>query len=366
MKKYLIFILFISTSLIAKAQSECHGREPLSPLFITKEMEDAAIKNTNAINTPYCVRVYITVFADAGGTNRAATDADILRQFQNMVNQYNAHSICFLLVNIKQVNNTDLNSHNADTEEADLNPYIQANCLNIFLHNYLDSNSGTLNGSAYGIPNTYMSEASWAIASTTNISTMGHEVGHCLGLYHTFSTGNGAENVTRNSGNGCYNCTSTGDLLCDTPADDPTTPNDNVNSSCVYTAGRQDACNVTYIPMTSNIMAYGNRACRTTFTSGQGNRMRVFLLGTPSLLALVANDIVNRPSSANSSITWTINEGHETARDLLTISNFSNSSYTVSGSAVRHFVSKRVVLKPGTTFSPASGRVHVKVSDYCN
>lgn len=51
--------------------------------------------------------------------------------------------------------------------------------------------------------------------STTNLSTTAHEMGHCLGLYHTFQGGD--ENVAR-SGN-CANCTTTGDGLCDTEAD---------------------------------------------------------------------------------------------------------------------------------------------------
>jgi hypothetical protein len=363
MKKIILSMVFSTICFGLFAQNnECGTPVGTVPYVFEKSKQDS-INVIMAINVPYCVRVYFTVFANNDGSNRAATDADVKRQFQNMVNQYAAHNICFLLVNIKQVNNTDLNSHNTDTEEAELNPYKISECLNIFVHDVLTSNSGSLNGSAYAIPNTYLSIVSTAVASTTNLSTMGHEAGHCLGLYHTFETAFGSENVTRNPANSCYDCDVDGDLLCDTPAD----PNGTVDAACNFTSGGSTSCDgLSYNPMTNNVMAYGNRACRNTFTNSQGVRMRSFIIGNAAINNLIADDIVNRPSTANSSITYTLGEGQESARDLLTISNPTNSSYTVSGSAVRHFVSKKVVLKPGTTFSPASGRVRVTVSDYCN
>ncbi|WP_435355553.1 M43 family zinc metalloprotease [Emticicia sp. SJ17W-69] len=365
-KNILILLLTFLVSFALKAQKgECGTNEGTIPYIFSKAKQDS-INSVLAINTPYCIRVYITVFADNDGTNRAATDADILRQFQNMVNQYQPHNICFMLINIKQVNNTDLNTHNYDTESSEVSPYVQSGCLNIFLHNYLDSNDGTLNGVAYGIPSTILSEASWAIESTTNISTMGHEAGHCLSLYHTFSTSFGAENVTRNPANSCYDCDADGDLLCDTPADKLSDPDDDVNSSCLYIGGRTDACGVVYTPMTNNMMAYGFRPCRDTFTSGQGNRMRSAIVGTPALTALINEDIKNSPSSNNSLVLWNNNEGFETARDALYISNFTNDGYSVTGSAVRRFISKKVYLKPGTHFYPTTGKVHVKTNPYCN
>jgi Pregnancy-associated plasma protein-A len=366
MKKTLILFIVLLGGFSLKAQTpKCGTREGTIPYIFSKSKQDS-INSVLTVNSPYCIRVYITVFADGDGSNRAATDADILRQFQNMVNQFEPQNICFMLINIRQVNNTDLNTHNADTETAEVNPYLQSGCLNIFLHNYLDSNDGTLNGVAYGIPSTYLSEASWAIESTTNISTMGHEVGHCLSLYHTFSTGFGAENVTRNPANNCYDCDVDGDLLCDTPADKLSDPDDDVNSSCQYIGGNTDACGVTYTPMTTNMMAYGFRPCRDTFTNGQGNRMRSALIGTPALTDLLNDDIVYRPSSNNSVITYTFNEGFETARDALYISNYANDAYNVTGSAVRRFISKKVYLKPGTHFYPTTGKVQVKANPYCN
>lgn len=98
-----------------------------------------------------------------------------------------------------------------------------------------------------------------------NSSTFAHELGHYLGLLHTHSTSNGEELVDGS------NCSSTGDLLCDTPAD----PNlsGNVGSDCIYTGTDTDANNAIYNPDTENLMSYSPKDCRTQFSTDQINRM---------------------------------------------------------------------------------------------
>ncbi|GAB3519135.1 zinc metalloprotease [Emticicia fontis] len=356
MKKLRLFFLLLA-GVAAQAQTKiCGTYGKGKPIIFSQQTKDS-LKLTNAINTPYTVKVYITVFADDNGGNRADTDARIAGYMQVMSNVFQSHNICFLMAGMKQVNNTDLNTQNVDTEESELAPYMESGFLNIFVHRSLPGYSGY----AYAIPNTYLS----IVGNLGVDAILAHEMGHCLGLYHTFEPWNdnngnptNKENVAR-SGN-CENCTTAGDVLCDTPADD----NGGVNALCVYTGIGKDACNASYSPMTNNVMGYGNFACNDTFTAGQGDRMRTFLTTNNSLKAFTLHDILYTPVFGN--VTISSGTGYTLARDLVYISD-GNSNLTVNGTAKQFYQAKKVLVKSGTKFSPAaSGKVSVKSNPYCN
>jgi len=82
--------------------------------------------------------------------------------------------------------------------------------------------------------------------------TLSHEVGHYLGLYHTFHNTNDCSDEV--------NCESQGDRVCDTPV---TT----LSVSCL-----NPACGGTQ--QTENYMDYTAESCRNMFTEGQKTRMR--------------------------------------------------------------------------------------------
>lgn len=363
MKKLLFLIVLIIESFSLKAQTDiCGTKAGDKPIIFSKEQQQK-INTILAINQPFTIKLAVTVFADDNGTNRAATDADIKRQIQNMVNQYQVHNICFVLMSISQVNNTDLNNHNitdneSTDESSEVIPFLVNGHLNIFIHKTLPG----LNGLAYNIPNTYLSLKSGAVADITNITTMAHEMGHCFGLYHTFETWENTkkENVARSGS--CKNCSSDGDVLCDTPADD----DGGVDAMCNYIGAGKDDCNTNFVPMTSNIMGYGNRGCRTTFTADQGLRMRSFLINHSPLYQLLVNDIFYIPNSPNLAFYYPYGNDQYVGRDLLIINNFANSIYDVSGDSKQLLISKKVILKPGTRLHPSTGKVHITTNPYCN
>jgi hypothetical protein len=265
------------------------------------------------------------------------------------------------------LNNSDLNNLDADTDIPGLTPYLYSNCITIFIHDSLYStNGGSWNGYAYDIPNDFLSMYSGAIASTTNLSTLPHEMGHCFGLYHTFRARYDEVNQInirerRARTGACKNCDTEGDLLCDTEADRNIT-NTVVINNCIYTGSETDSCGQPLLMEVRNIMTYGDRSCRDHFTSGQGSRARSFLLTTPFLTDAIAEDVFTVTTTG----TFISGNRAYAARNSLTVNNGSNLSFTGSSKTV--FAAREVTVKPNTTFSQtsSSGFVIVRADAVCN
>ncbi len=99
---------------------------------------------------------------------------------------------------------------------------------------------------------------------------LSHEIGHCLGLYHTFHGEfcNGSE----------YPCDECGDMVCDTVID---TFGDQLREHVDKDTCEFDLGEYTPDPAPTgdplNIMAYSWSSCMTTFTNGQVQRMLYFI-----------------------------------------------------------------------------------------
>jgi gliding motility-associated-like protein len=118
-------------------------------------------------------------------------------------------------------------------------------------------------------------EAAYFGSSYANDVVAAHEMGHYLGLYHTFEGG-----CTNND------CTADGDKVCDTPPDQST-----AGISCTSSA---NSCSTDMLSgfatdqndLTQDYMDYGNFNCMKVFTQGQADRMNWFIQNVrKSLLA---------------------------------------------------------------------------------
>ncbi len=147
---------------------------------------------------------------------------------------------------------------------------------------------------------------------------LAHEMGHYLGLYHTFEGG-----CTNN------NCLTDGDRVCDTPPDGTTSPSINCNTTT-------NSCNTDTLSNYSNgffprdttdlirnFMDYGNTACSNMFTQGQAERMQNAIL--TQRLALLGNQLV-KPCSENILASFTRDNADPKAGDLVTFTNTSTGT----------------------------------------
>ena len=98
---------------------------------------------------------------------------------------------------------------------------------------------------------------------------LAHELGHYFGLYNTFETSSFGPESADGS-----NCSTAGDLVCDTKAD----PKGSVDSECHLSPAKFDHSSGVYFePPVCNIMSSYSPSCEQFFTRGQMNRMLMIM-----------------------------------------------------------------------------------------
>jgi len=192
-------------------------------------------------------------------------DADIQAQIKTLNADYNSTGISFVLVNTTRINSPDWFEHaypGSDQEQAMKRLYNigDAATLNVYT---LTFNSTTKSLGTAAIPSAYYrnpkSDGVMIRHSTVTNGprehfnmgrTLTHEVGHWLGLFHTFE-GSCDDGV--------------GDNISDTP------PQASGSEGCPV--GR-DSCPGDGPDLINNFMDYSYDSCMTSFTKGQAVRMR--------------------------------------------------------------------------------------------
>jgi hypothetical protein len=293
MKKYSLIILLSIFSYWGSAQNMCKttGRFP-------SRTENAlrVAQNATSNSCPYLVRVYFHIVRNSNGTGGQSTG--VLSSIMNNLNvTFGTHGISFQNTGNDEIKNDTYMSAFSNTGPT--NPkYVQliatnviSNSINIYL---LPDNHPTWTG---GLANGFGNSGGTAFVIGGNISFPGsgvqnmvpskvlsHEMGHCLGLYHTFE-----ELLCREKVDGS-NCSTCGDLVCDTPAESPFYAFAE-NASCAYTTSTTDENGATYSPILSNIMNYVRPSCMNVFTGGQGYRMRNAIALDPAIALTVASTV---------------------------------------------------------------------------
>ncbi|WP_428653632.1 GEVED domain-containing protein [Runella sp.] len=224
------------------------------------------------------------------------------------------------------INNTTYYDFDNTEETALCNGNDVTNAINIYFPNTIQFSSQAVAGYAY-FPSTVSNSNRIFVQAqyASDNRTLAHELGHYFNLLHTFQNSTNANNterefVTRSAG---ANCTTKGDLLCDTPADPY--GRDSVSiQGCTYTGTARDPKGNLYTPSLSNIMSYYSVSCGSDFTAGQYARMTdglllrtdpsnqyTFSCGPTVTGGAVPNNLAGTVISTGLSLTFTDNSSNE-------------------------------------------------------
>ena len=156
--------------------------------------------------------------------------------------------------------------HNSD-ETSLISHHNRLGYINVYIANRVYINNIEYGG--YSYRPTDSGARNFVIISNNCVRNMClvHEMGHFFNLYHTHDTINGYELADGS------NCSSAGDLCCDTPAD-PELSYNNVNSNCQYIGNATDPNGDRYDPDPHNIMSNSRHKCLDEFSTIQYIRMR--------------------------------------------------------------------------------------------
>ena len=183
---------------------------------------------------------------------------------------------------------------------------------------------------------------------------LAHEMGHYLGLYHTFEGLNCINN----------NCATDGDLVCDTPPDrsmiNSTSCSNPENSCDTDTLSNHSNGNFTTdVPdQISNFMDYGNNACHNQFTQGQADRMNAAINTQRS--GLLQNQC-DKPCNENINAAFVRDNAFPANGDVV---NFTNNS---TGAIKYQWLIDNVVISDSTNFTfifTTAGKFKVTLKAY--
>jgi hypothetical protein len=305
----------------------------------------------------YIVRVFFTVFQDDDGANPAATPTQIAAEFSSLLSTYSTSNICFEKMGEEYINNTTLNNNfNAPNDLAmtALDNYKVPSCINIFYMKKIlgvnGASGGGIGGIADGIPGTNCIIARGNIAYRNTVS---HEVGHLLGLLHTFEPNYGGETI-----NGS-NATTAGDKVADTQADPYRFRGQSCyglsDGNCSYVGNCQDPNGATnFSPPYTNLMTYWNCGNNPQATSGQFTRTYTFLATSTGLIerCSVPSFVMTGVSFSSGFRLWTATSFGTSGTNTLT-----NTSQNLLGGHI-------ITLSPGFIATPTgSGYTKITITD---
>ena len=350
------------------AQSPCgkpdvtYQEEQIAQKLIQQYRDYSKQNQANAIGMVYIAIKPHFVRTDAGITtlNMASLNNAIATCNQYFINAGIQFYLCGTPANTPNyINKTAMYDWNTLAFNRD--SITTANNVNNAHNIYFSNNLGGAGGFSFGMTQNKTNNRTFVLnGQTDDNKTLPHELGHYFNLAHTFNnassnTLSNRELVTRNAAEIAprisANCSSTGDYVCDTPADSYSVSGGYLSSCSTTGEGitALDANGDRFIPSPTNVMNY--YFCSPYVFSGQQYlRMNAALAvnNTPNpdvnnrYTLDCAETLQNAPSnviltnlstgvSLGIIITWTDNSSNETGYIIERSSTSSTSNFVAIG-----------------------------------